>query len=49
MLVGLNWDLIWVPVAAAGAVIVLHIAIRIVQKMRAGGDSNSVRPPRQQQ
>jgi hypothetical protein len=32
MLVGINWDLLWVPVAAAGAVIVLHLIKRIVRR-----------------
>ncbi len=29
MLVGVNWDLVWIPVAAAGALIVLHMALRL--------------------
>ncbi len=32
MLVGVNWDYLWVPVAAAGAVIVLHFAWRLVRR-----------------
>lgn len=32
MLVGLNWDLLWVPVVAAAAVIVLHILLKLVRR-----------------
>lgn len=28
MLVGVNWDTLWLPVAAAAAVIVLHLVVR---------------------
>ena len=28
LLVGVNWDLLWVPVAAAGAVILVHLLLR---------------------
>lgn len=34
MLVGVNWDLIWVPVAAAAAIIVLHLILRRVRRRR---------------
>jgi hypothetical protein len=34
MLVGLNWDLIWVPAAAAAAMIVLHMLIKLVRRRR---------------
>lgn len=29
MLVGVNWDLLWIPVAAAGVVIALHLILRL--------------------
>ena len=32
MLVGLNYDLLWLPVAAAIAIIVLHLIIRRVRR-----------------
>ena len=32
MLVGMNWDLLWLPVAAAAAVIVLHLILRALRK-----------------
>mgnify|MGYP001388494909 FL=1 len=34
MLLGMSWDLLWVPVAAAFACIVLHLLIRL--KSRRG-------------
>ena len=34
MLVGMNLDLLWVPVAAAAAVVVLHLILRT--RRRAG-------------
>ena len=35
MLLGVSWDLMWVPVAAAVAFIVLHQIIRYVKSKRA--------------
>lgn len=35
MLLGVSWDLIWVPVAAAAAFIVLHQIIRFMKTKRA--------------
>ncbi len=32
MLVGLNWDLLWLPIAAAAAVITLHLVLKLVRK-----------------
>ncbi|WP_163271000.1 hypothetical protein [Chelativorans alearense] len=32
MLVGVNWDILWLPVAAAAAVIVLHLVIRTLRR-----------------
>lgn len=32
MLVGVNWDLLWLPVAAAAAVIALHLLLRMVRR-----------------
>ena len=32
MLVGMNWDLLWLPVAAAAVVIVLHLALRLLRR-----------------
>jgi hypothetical protein len=32
MLVGVNFDLLWLPVAAAAAVIVLHLVLRFVRR-----------------
>jgi len=32
MLVGVNWDLLWLPVAAATLVIALHLAIKILRR-----------------
>jgi hypothetical protein len=34
MLVGLNWDLIWIPVTAAAAIIVMHIALKLARRQR---------------
>ena len=34
MLVGANWDLLWLPVAGAGAVIVMHMVVRAVRGRR---------------
>lgn len=31
MLVGLNWDHIWVPAAGAAALILLHILLKLVR------------------
>ena len=36
MLLGVSWDLLWVPVAAGAAFIVLHQVVRIVRSRRAG-------------
>ena len=33
-LVGVNWDLLWVPVAAAGLVVVLHLFLRTRRRAR---------------
>lgn len=35
MLVGIDWDILWLPVAAAAAIIVLHLVIRTLRR-RAG-------------
>ncbi|MCE2523872.1 MAG: hypothetical protein J4F49_11765 [Rhodobacteraceae bacterium] len=32
MLVGINWELLWLPVAAALAVIALHLFVRALRK-----------------
>ena len=32
MLVGVNFDLLWLPVAAAAAVMALHIALKLLRK-----------------
>ena len=32
MLVGVNWDLLWLPVAAAAGVILLHVLIRLARR-----------------
>ena len=32
MLVGMNWDFLWLPVAAAAALIVLHLILRALRK-----------------
>lgn len=32
MLVGVNWEFLWLPVAAAGAVIILHLVLRRVRR-----------------
>ena len=32
MLVGMNWEVLWVPVAAAVAVILLNLLFRIIRK-----------------
>ena len=34
MLVGVNWGLLWVPVAAAAVVIALHLLLRFVRRAR---------------
>lgn len=39
MLLGVSWDLIWVPVAAAVAFIVLHQIIRFRKKSRRTTDA----------
>jgi len=39
MLIGVSWDLLWVPVAAAAAFIVLHQVIRFKKSRRATGAS----------
>ena len=33
-LVGVNWDLLWLPVAAATVVIVLHLLLRLRKRAR---------------
>jgi hypothetical protein len=35
MLLGVSWDLMWVPVAAAAAFIVVHQIIRFAKSRRA--------------
>ena len=35
MLLGVSWDLLWVPVAAAAAFIVLHQIFRIAKSRRS--------------
>lgn len=32
MLVGMNWELLWVPLAAAAVVIAVHLVIRMVRR-----------------
>lgn len=32
MLVGMSWDVLWLPVAAAAAVIVLHLALKLLRR-----------------
>ena len=32
MLVGMNWELLWLPVAAAAAVIVLHLGLKLLRR-----------------
>ncbi|MDE0532044.1 MAG: hypothetical protein OXI01_11445 [Albidovulum sp.] len=32
MLVGMNWELLWLPVAAAAAVIGLHLVFRFIRR-----------------
>jgi hypothetical protein len=32
MLVGVNWELLWLPVAAAGTIIVLHLILRRLRR-----------------
>jgi len=32
MLVGVNWDYLWVPVAAAGAIVALHFILRTLRR-----------------
>ena len=39
MLLGVSWDLMWVPVAAAAAFIVVHQIIRFAKSRRAGDAS----------
>jgi len=34
LLVGVNWDLLWVPVAAAGLVILVHLLLRARRRAR---------------
>ena len=34
LLVGVNWDLLWVPVAAAGLIIVVHLLLRARNRAR---------------
>jgi hypothetical protein len=34
LLVGVNWDLLWIPFAAAGAVIVIHLLLRARRRAR---------------
>ncbi len=36
MLVGVNWELLWLPVAAAGIVIGLHLILRQVRHKGTG-------------
>lgn len=35
MLVGVSWDLLWIPFAAAGAVIILHLLMRRLRGVQA--------------
>ena len=39
MLIGVSWDLLWVPVAAAAAFIVLHQLFRLVKSKRSTNPS----------
>jgi len=39
ILLGVSWDLMWVPVAAAAAFIVVHQIIRFAKSRRAGDAS----------
>jgi hypothetical protein len=34
MLVGIDWDLLWLPIASAALVIVVHLIIRTVRRAR---------------
>ena len=36
MLVGMNWDYLWLPVAAAVLVICLHLALKLLRRARQG-------------
>ena len=41
MLLGVSWDLLWVPVAAAAAFIVLHQIVRFVKSKKSKSISHS--------
>ena len=32
MLVGMNWDLLWLPIAAATVVIGLHLVLKLIRR-----------------
>jgi hypothetical protein len=34
MLVGMNWDYLWLPVAAAALVIALHLALKMLRRVQ---------------
>lgn len=34
MLVGVSWDMLWIPVALAGAVIAVHLVLRARRRTR---------------
>ena len=40
MLLGVSWDLLWVPVAAAAVFIVLHQLFRFAKSKRSGAASD---------
>lgn len=45
MLSGMNWDTLWLPVAAAAGIVVLHQIVRVARRRRRGASpGNGHRP-----
>ncbi len=43
LLVGVSWDILWIPVALAGVVIAVHLLLRARRRARQGRHFHSIK------